>query len=72
MEATIPRSMLRVRRHSGRCNATSKVSYRTKRKALLFAERCRLVNSLPLFAYRCHSCAGWHLSKQKPHAKEGK
>jgi hypothetical protein len=68
MEAQLPRTMLRARRHVERCPANGKIRYRTKGKALKFRERSSQIIRRSLSVYHCDHCDGWHLTKQRPKA----
>lgn len=58
------RSMLRAHRHATVCPETHKRGYRTRKKALKFAERSMAINGQKLTVYRCPFCPRWHLTKQ--------
>jgi predicted nucleic acid-binding Zn-ribbon protein len=68
MDALLPRTMLRAKRHVERCPVNGKIRYRTKKKALKFRERSSQIIHRSLSVYQCEHCGGWHLTKQRQKA----
>lgn len=69
MQAVMPRELVRAKRRAPRCEHSGKQSYRTKRKALKFAERTNQMEKVHLYVYRCQHCPFWHLTSQVQRAK---
>jgi hypothetical protein len=72
MTERLPKSMLRARRQATVCPQTSKVGYRSKRKALKFAERSTQITGLRLYVYDCRFCDRWHMTSQVARTKAGR
>lgn len=70
MDATArpPRSLARANRRALLCPISSKLGYRTRKKALRAAGRSEIFSAQKITVFRCH-CGAWHLTKQAPRSK---
>jgi hypothetical protein len=69
MDHKVSHSMIRAQRRATICARSRKIGYRTKGKALKFAERSSQISGKDLYVYKCLFCDSWHLTKQIERAK---
>lgn len=57
----------RIGRDSRRCERTGKIRYRDEKSARTVIRRAKRADDrpVPIRAYYCTHCAGWHLTKQE-------
>jgi hypothetical protein len=61
--------MFKASKRAKVCPRSHKQGYRTKSKALKFAERSGQIARVQLYTYRCRHCELWHLTSQVERSK---